>query len=160
MMLLVFGDSSLCSTKDRKVMAHYLSRALTPTSPSPSPEPVGGSGVTSNNPATASGDVRLGESIERGITSTLNQPSVSTGLSSDRYQNTTADAIVAAGDGTTMIATMSSSGGGGGAIQDEGEIARQVLEEKIRIGVDDLMQLAMCAGDVQPGDEEIVRMKM
>lgn len=40
------------------------------------------------------------------------------------------------------------------------EEARRFLEDRIRIAVDDLMQLATCAAEVNEGDEDIVRHKV
>lgn len=40
------------------------------------------------------------------------------------------------------------------------EKARNTLEERIRVAIDDLMQLATCAAEVHEGDEDIVRLEM
>ena len=135
-------------------MVNYLSRQRTPTSPSPSPEPVGGGGG-------ASGEVQGGAA---GTDSAADVPALSAPLPSTMLMP--AASLASSSQGVTTsggVGEASMEGAGGsatGTVQDASEIARQVLEEKVRIGVDDLMQLAMCAGDVQPGDEEIVRMKM
>ncbi|UZJ57530.1 hypothetical protein CBS101457_006850 [Exobasidium rhododendri] len=128
-------------------MSNFLSRARTPTSPSPSPEPAGpeaGSSQAATNLTGGGGKQGNGH----------------TGSPSDRSRaNATGDAIDAHAD-VPPSAANAGVGVSAGVVQDKAEIARQVLEERIQIGIDDLMQLAMCAGDVQPGDEEIVRMKM
>lgn len=116
-------------------MAHFLSRERTPTSPSPSPEPAEGAqngGIADNARAMQTGDIAMQPPL-------LSQDS-------NRLGN------IASG---VMSSTAPSS-----AVVKSDEIARQVLEEKLRIGIDDLMQLAMCAGEVQPGDEDIVQMKV
>lgn len=43
---------------------------------------------------------------------------------------------------------------------DHAEGARRILEEKTRIAIDELMQLATCAAEVQDGDEQIVLHKV
>jgi hypothetical protein len=116
-------------------MSDYLSRARTPTSPSPSPEPV-------DRAASAFGLPGDKEGNRAPIAGPSNPPS-------QQQATSTGDA------GPALL-----TAGGPGMAQSKEEVARQVLEEKIQIGIDDLMQLAMCAGDVQPGDEDIVRMKM
>lgn len=144
-------------------MADFLSRARTPTSPSPSPEPVDGPGeltggqqpglTTITGAGAGAGATGVGVGVATSSSSTYGQQTMaSSNPSSD--QLLPSSSIGGAGDGI-VVATSSMI-----SQQDQSEIARQVLEEKIRIGVEDLMQLAMCAGDVQPGDEEIVKMKM
>jgi hypothetical protein len=131
-------------------MAHFLSRAWTPTSPSPSPEP-------SEGIASRTNDQSLGNAPNAASTLPASSSNVTQAPGATAAASATLSGVVANDDNAAFSAMTTSNVA---AAQDEAEIARQVLEEKIRIGVDDLMQLAMCAGDVQPGDEDIVRMKM
>lgn len=46
------------------------------------------------------------------------------------------------------------------ALEPAQEAARKAIEERCRVAVDDLMQLATCAAEVHLGDEDIVRLKV
>jgi len=132
-------------------MSDFLSRARTPTSPSPSPEPPAGTSEQVNAGAQNVSKIEGGASFNPATNTTASSSSTfATGLHPSTQNDLTSDRFASSGTLDTSQSSMNQSS----------EIARQVLEEKIRIGVDDLMQLAMCAGDVQPGDEDIVRMKM
>jgi hypothetical protein len=129
-------------------MSDFLSRARTPTSPSPSPEPQ--EEVSEQKPSEAHNELKSegGTSFNPAVNTTASSSStLATGLNPSTQTDLTSASSI------TLDTSQSSQ-------NQSSEIARQLLEEKIRIGVDDLMQLAMCAGDVQPGDEDIVRMKM
>jgi hypothetical protein len=131
------------------LMTDFLSRARTPTSPSPSPEPP--AGPVGSGPSGAQDERSTAGGVAANTVDASTSLSFAAGQHASTLPEQSTDHLVSSGSGVNE--SISS--------QDQNsEMARQVLEEKIRIGVDDLMQLAMCAGDVQPGDEDIVRMKM
>lgn len=109
-------------------------RQATPLSPSPSPEPP--------------------EGVERGNNTGGFKPLSIGGASALTGQTGQA------GGGKVGLAGQLMSGNGeiyGSLAQEQ---ARNTLEERIRVAIDDLMQLATCAAEVHEGDEDIVRLEM
>lgn len=110
-------------------------RERTPLSPSPSPEP------QQDAERTASRAAQRGD-----------------GSGSAQAHTGSAVAIEASGSAGVP--------GNGNGVMDSPltdpaqEAARRMLEDRIRIAVDDLMQLATCAAEVHEGDEVIVQLKM
>lgn len=108
-------------------------RQATPLSPSPSPEPP--------------------EGVERGNDVGGFQPLSIGGSSALIGQNgQEGGSIGIAGQGSKGMDEIY-----GDPAQEQ---ARSTLEERIRVAIDDLMQLATCAAEVHEGDEDIVRLEM
>lgn len=111
-------------------------RQATPLSPSPSPEPA--EGARQNN---TGGFKPLSIGGASGLTGQSGQTTVGNVGNSGQQ---------------------GMSGGSNGEIYGNlaQEQARYTLEERIRVAIDDLMQLATCAAEVHDGDEDIVRLEI